>query len=175
MPTIGYWKIRGLGSNLRYQMKYSGAEFEMTEYEQGDAPEFSRETWMSVKPTLGFDFPNLPYLVDGDFKLTETVAIHKYLADKYKPELLGTTPEERATVNMLGGVIGDLKMAMTAPCYMGGDIAETVAKAHTMLTPIVAKLGANKFLVGANPTWIDFYFFELLHMINGCFETTVQT
>ena len=26
-----------------------------------------------------------------------------------------------------------------------------------------------------NPTWIDFYFFELLHMINGCFETTVQT
>jgi len=42
----------------------------MVEYEQGDAPDFSKEVWFSIKPTLGFDFPNLPYLTDGDYKLT---------------------------------------------------------------------------------------------------------
>lgn len=34
-------------------------------YEQGEGPEFSREAWLSVKPGLGLDFPNLPYFVDG--------------------------------------------------------------------------------------------------------------
>jgi type I restriction enzyme M protein len=28
------------------------------------------------------DFPNLPYFIDGDFKLSETNAIHEYIADK---------------------------------------------------------------------------------------------
>ena len=107
---FGYWKIRGLASNIRYQLAYSGVnDYEMIEYEQGDAPDFNSACWFDVKPTLGLAFPNLPYLIDGDHSMTETMAIHKYLADKYKPELLGTTPQERGTVNMLAGVLSDLK------------------------------------------------------------------
>ena len=34
-------------------------------------------------------FPNLPYLVDQNFKLSETVAIMTYLAKKYDEKLLG--------------------------------------------------------------------------------------
>ena len=33
MPILGYWKIRGLGANIRYQLTYSGVEFENVEYE----------------------------------------------------------------------------------------------------------------------------------------------
>ena len=88
-PILGYWKIRGLAANIRYQLSYCGVDWQDVEYEQGDGPEFSRESWMSVKYNLGFDFPNLPYFIDGDFKLTETMAIHKYIAEKWKPELLG--------------------------------------------------------------------------------------
>ena len=33
-------------------------------------------------------FPNLPYFIDGDFKMTETIAIHKYIADKSLKEQL---------------------------------------------------------------------------------------
>ena len=116
--TLGYWKIRGLAANIRYQLIYSGIDYEMVEYEQGDGPDFSRATWLDVKFTLGMDFPNLPYLNDGALKITETYAIHKYLADKYKPELLGKDAETRAVVNQLAGVIYDLKMKVTMPCYM---------------------------------------------------------
>ena len=45
-PTLGYWKIRGLCSNLRYQLAYCGVEYNMVEYEQGDGPDFSREPWL---------------------------------------------------------------------------------------------------------------------------------
>ena len=78
-----------------------GAEYEMIEYECTDGPEFSREAWFGVKNNLGLDLPNLPYLVEGDFKLTEGCAIHRYLAEKYKPELLGKDAKHRAQVAML--------------------------------------------------------------------------
>merc|ERR1711957_185448 len=91
-PTLGYWKIRGLASNIRYQLAYCGVEYNLVEYEQGDAPDFSREPWLEKKFNLGLAFPNLPYLVDGDFSMTETLPIHKYIAEKWRPELLGENP-----------------------------------------------------------------------------------
>ncbi len=39
---------------------------------------------------MGFDLPNLPYLVDGSYKLTESNAIENYIILKSnKLELLG--------------------------------------------------------------------------------------
>ena len=62
----------------------------------------------------------MPYFVDTDgYALTETTAIHEYLAAKYSQELLGTTYEERAKVAMLVGKIQDAKWAITMPCYTG--------------------------------------------------------
>jgi glutathione S-transferase len=37
----------------------------------------------------------VPVLVDGDFVIWESIAINNYLCDKHRPELLGTTPQER--------------------------------------------------------------------------------
>jgi glutathione S-transferase len=59
---------------------------------------------------LGLDFPNIPYLMDGDFKLSESLAIHRYIADKWKPELLGTDPKHRAHVSMLSQIVSEFKL-----------------------------------------------------------------
>jgi len=66
MPQIvfAYWKIRGLGQYLRHLLSYSGLDFQEVQYENHDR-------WFKEdKLNLGFDFPNLPYLIEGDFKLT---------------------------------------------------------------------------------------------------------
>ena len=84
-PTLGDWAIRGLGQQIRYELAYAGVEFNDVTYEQGGEPDFSRQSWLDVKFTLGLDFPNLPYFIDGDYSMTESAAIMKYIAKKWAP------------------------------------------------------------------------------------------
>ena len=105
-PQLGYWKIRGLASMIRYILRYANVDFEDVLYEMSPAPEWSKACWFDVKFSLGLDFPNLPYFVDGDFKLTETLAIIKYCCKKWAPELLGETAEEYANAEMLVEFVG---------------------------------------------------------------------
>ena len=74
-PTLGYWKMRGLASQIRYQLVFCRVEFEEHQYEQGDAPGYDRSCWLSVKDSLGLTFPNLPYYIHGDLKLSDANAI----------------------------------------------------------------------------------------------------
>uniref|UniRef100_A0A8C5L044 glutathione transferase n=1 Tax=Jaculus jaculus TaxID=51337 RepID=A0A8C5L044_JACJA len=60
------------------------------------APDYDRSQWLNEKFKLGLDFPNLPYLIDGTHKITQSNAILRYIArkhnlpdyEKQKPELL---------------------------------------------------------------------------------------
>ena len=63
---LGYWKIRGLAQPIRYLLEYAELPYEEVLYEQGDAPNYSVDCWTSVKNTIGLDFPNVPYLIDGE-------------------------------------------------------------------------------------------------------------
>ena len=70
----------------------------MEYYTQGPGPEFSRESWLKVKFEKGLDFPNLPYIIDGEYKLCESMAIYMYLAHKYSKELLGKSFDDSMKV-----------------------------------------------------------------------------
>ena len=72
---------------------------------------------MNEKFSLGLELPNLPYLLDDEVKLTETVAIMKYICAKWKPELLNTDPVAYAKAEMLQDKLINLKMTCTMPCY----------------------------------------------------------
>ena len=66
-----------------------------------------------MKNTLGLELPNLPYLIDGDFKLTQSAAILKYIARK--AGLLGVSDnasaEELARLDMIQEHVNDLRYA----------------------------------------------------------------
>ena len=92
---MGYWDIRGLAQAIRYQLVFMGVEFE-DQHLKHTEDVASRQAWLDQKGQLGLDFPNLPYFIDEEVKITEHMAIHQYIADKYMPELLGRTLEEKA-------------------------------------------------------------------------------
>jgi glutathione S-transferase len=61
------------------------------------------------KTNLGFDFPNIPYLIDGDFKLTESTAISKYVIKRSgHHQLLGKNSQDEGLVENLLGVLSDV-------------------------------------------------------------------
>ncbi len=70
--------------------------------EETGVPYENKNVDMRTKEHQSADYlkinPNgkVPAMVDGETRLFESMAINFYLADKYKPELLGSTPEERA-------------------------------------------------------------------------------
>ena len=90
-----------------------------------------------MKETLGLEYPNLPYLIDGETKITETVAIMQYIAKKWRPELLGRSAAEVGRVNMLLAHVVQLKMKSTGPCYSGDGNADAILDD---VRPILAKL-----------------------------------
>jgi glutathione S-transferase len=51
----------------------------------------------------------LPYLIDGDFKLTESSAIAKYIINlSGKTELLGKNVHDQGVIDNILGVINDI-------------------------------------------------------------------
>jgi len=118
-PVLGYWNIRGLAAPLRYLMYYCGVEFEDKQYACGPGPDFDKSSWLNEKFTLGLALPNLPYLIDEEVKLTETLAIAKYICAKWMPELLISDPVHFGLNEMLSSTIMKLKEVSTMPCYQG--------------------------------------------------------
>jgi len=113
--TLGYWAIRGLAEPSRLLLHYTKTPYNDEFYVQGDAPEYSRDEWLSKKSKLGLDFPNLPYLFDGDIKLTQSKTILCYLARKY--HLMGKNEREEALISMIIDQSHDLRIELNGVCY----------------------------------------------------------
>lgn len=93
--TLGYWRLRGLAQPVRLLLAYTETPFQEVVYEFAEKQRWFEED----KKNFGFDFPNIPYLIDGDFKLTESAAIMKYLVKRSgRNELLGKTLEDEGSV-----------------------------------------------------------------------------
>jgi len=69
-------------------LAYEGVSLDLSERHEHKAPEY-----MKLNPN-----GKVPCLVDGDFVLWESAAIVQYVAEKYKPEMMGSTLEDRALV-----------------------------------------------------------------------------
>lgn len=156
--TIGYWKIRGLVAPIYYILEYIGVPYEKVEYEQAD--DLNRDAWLSAKFNLGLDFPNIPYLIQGDLKMTESLAIMRYICNSNAPELLGKNPKDGAIADMVYGVVHDIKSPVTGICYGTGDRVAANKIILDRMERVSAFLKDKKFVVGDYVTYVDFYLFE---------------
>ncbi len=155
---FGYWDIKGIAQPIRWLLCY--LDFKVEEY-MVTTP----EQWFdNKKPSLKqLDFPNLPYLLDGDFSMTESTAIPIYLIHKAgKAELLGKDGKDQAIVCELKGVLNDITQAVWKPMVAPSDNASELQKALEPSGNTIGKidqvskfLGEKEYLLGYL-TYADF-------------------
>lgn len=163
-PILGYWDIRGLATPIRLLLSQAGIEFEDKLYTCGPPPTFDKGQWTNDKFALGLDFPNLPYYIDGDVKLTQSHVILRHLGRKH--EMAGSNEQEMVRAELLSSQVYDFHM----------DYARTIAynPEHEKNKPDYTKnladrlkalsdfLGEAKFVVGDSVTYADFVLYEYL-------------
>ncbi|CAK8679044.1 unnamed protein product [Clavelina lepadiformis] len=168
--SVGYWDIRALAEPIRLILEYCGADYEDRRYQlRGELPNVDRSDWLVVKFKLGLDFPNLPYLIDGDVKMTQQWAIMKYLARKYG-NLIPKTEEETRRCDMTQEDIRDLGSAFIRLISTPGSfedakknfLEETVPK-H--LEAFEKFLSDKDWMAGATLTYVDFEICERLDVL----------
>jgi glutathione S-transferase len=163
---FGYWPIKGLAEPIRWTIAHLKVAVNEKAIDGG-------EWFGGDNAKLGLDFPNLPYLVDGDFKLTESSAIPHYLADKAgKPEYNGKDAKEQATLRMLEGVTSDLRTGFGKVFKAEADhkkLAEAFFDKASgdgayFLHKLSHFLGTKEFFVG-HPTIFDIGFAYYLSFV----------
>mmetsp|Transcript_17874 Transcript_17874/g.17848 ORF Transcript_17874/g.17848 Transcript_17874/m.17848 type:complete len:221 (+) Transcript_17874:26-688(+) len=170
-PILGYWEIRGFAEPFRMLLTHFGVAFEDKQYHFGPAPNFDKSNWLDVKETVGLEFPNLPYFIDENIKLSESLAIFEYICAKYNPSYLGNTLAEKAHVSMLTGVLRDFNVQINYAAYSPDAhtlLPQTLENASRPTMVRFAKyLEGKRFLVGDHPTYVDFYFYETLDKLDA--------
>ena len=163
---IGYWDLRGIVAPIKYLLEYLKVDYEDKYHFYGEAPTFNKDSWLLVKDHLGFDFPNLPYLIQGDFKLTESQAIYRYICRKYGPELLGKTIADKAIVDMVMSVTVDLRTTSYEMIYDTGDRKAMQDLGYGVFEKISRFLGDKQFIAGDYLTFPDFFIYENIELFD---------
>ncbi|XP_007947829.1 glutathione S-transferase Mu 1 [Orycteropus afer afer] len=160
---LGYWDIRGLAHAIRLLLEYTDSNYEEKKYTMGDAPYYDRSQWLNEKFKLGLDFPNLPYLIDGAHKITQSNAILRYIARKHN--MCGETEEEEIRVDMLENQVMDTRMELARLCYspdfekLKPQYLEGLPEKMRLFSQF---LGKRPWFAGDKITFVDFLAYDVL-------------
>lgn len=173
--TLGYWNVKGSAEFSRLLLAYLKIQYtnehpkDFADWEGNGKPKMEAE---------GFHFPNLPYLKDGEFEVSESAAILAYIAEKYgTPDLLGNDLKERAQIFELQYFLKELVTKIYMPLFQKNykeQLIETIKpgeKVHKLYGLLSKKLGENEFLVGNHFTIADiyagFYNYMVINILNS--------
>ncbi|XP_053206034.1 glutathione S-transferase Mu 1-like [Panonychus citri] len=170
-PVLGYWKFRGLCEPIRLLLAHVGQEYEMKSYSFGPEPDFDRSEWLDEKFNLNLDFPNLPYYIDKDegVKITQTVAILRYLARKHG--LVGKSFEEITKLDIAEQFTVELDASCAEVWYSRDKEAfkqlegKLSANLPVKLSQLAKFIGKNQYLMGDRITYVDFMLYSILDYI----------
>ncbi|KAI1289721.1 Glutathione S-transferase Mu 1 [Halotydeus destructor] len=158
-PLLGYWDIRGLCEPIRLVLHQAGVDFEDRRYAFA-----AKNVWYEQDmPTLGLDFPNLPYYVDGEVKLTQSVAVLRHVARKHG---LAGKPQDLGRIEMAEQQAIDLRTSLATVVHNHEKFDELKV---TLLEGLPAQLdkftkflGGGHFVAGDYVTYADFLWYESL-------------
>lgn len=164
-PFLAYWDFRGIGQPIRNLLAFQGIDFDEKRYKNEEGKD---SQWFKEKFTIGLDFPNLPYFIDGDVKLTQTIAILRYLARKYK--LDGENENEKNRIALVEQQVYDLATSFFQAVF-GGNFEnkkpEILKALPDQLKAVSTFLGSNQFVSGGGISYADFWLYEYLLRIRA--------
>ena len=101
--TLGYWALRGKSVLLRALLACTKLPYNNKEYTD------TSQWFDKDMEDIGFEYPNLPYLIDSDKKLTEINALAQYIPIRAgRRELVGDTDDKFIQVKVAFHVAADL-------------------------------------------------------------------
>lgn len=160
----GYWCIRGLGQSIRYLLEYCDVQYDEKTYGFGEKFD-NREEWLKEKFELDLAFPNLPYLIIGDVKVTQSCAILRLVARR--GGLFPETDEAQWRVDMSEQQINDIMWNCIRVCYnkeyddkMKEDYV-TKDFFEKRCPELDSFLGDREYFGGAQLTYVDFLAYEM--------------
>ncbi|CAG2104710.1 unnamed protein product [Medioppia subpectinata] len=166
VPTLAYFKTRGRAQPIRLMLAYAGVKYNEKYYDRPGAEDMEafKVDWLKEKFTMGFDFPNLPYYIDGSKKLTHTKAIMRHLARKHGLVATDETGLERQDIleEQMMDIQMEFFMSVFTPSFETAKIkyiAETLPKQLDALSQF---LGTRQWFTGNSITYVDFQAYELL-------------
>ncbi len=157
---VGYWEIRGMVEPIHLVLEYTETPYERIVYSYSDTAQWFEKD----KKSLGVDFPNIPYLVEGDSICTQSYAILKYLGRKNKlfgSEDLLQMAEQEAVFD----TVADIRAGFSMMCYMPGHEAnkkDYFEKLPAKLALLDARLSKHKWLMGDQLYIGDFNLWSIL-------------
>mgnify|MGYP000875850064 FL=1 len=163
--VVAYWDVQALAQPIRWLLAYHKIDFEDKQYKYADKTEWAEKD----KPALNSDFPNLPHIKDGDFVITETVAVLQYAALKTgNKDLLGKNPLDAIKLSQFYSFTNDMFSNMRT-LVLNKDydkVRDEVLneKIAPFLTKLSKNLGEKEYFAGYL-TWVDFYIFTQIDVI----------
>ncbi|XP_065301052.1 glutathione S-transferase Mu 1-like [Dermacentor albipictus] len=162
VPVLGYWNVRSLGQPIRNLLIYKGVEFEDKQYEIGRPPDYGSTAWLKEKSTLSLTFPDLPYYIDDDVRLTQSLAILRYLGRKH--DLAARNEQETAELDVIEQQARDLCLklinAATPKPKDEYGLDSYSKKVVDVLEPWDHFLAVRKWTMGDRLTYVDFLLYE---------------
>jgi len=162
-PLLGYLNIRGYAQPIRLLLEYLELEYQEKRYDYAPPPSYEKTEWLQEKFALGLHFPNIPYWIDGDLKITQQVAIMRYLGRKHG--LDGKSDEEKIRIDMAEQFLIEVRNGYGALAYNSNY--DQLKPDYLAAMPVKLKqlsdfLGPNPWFGGANLSYVDFLIYEFL-------------
>lgn len=165
--VIANWPIRGLGAPIIYVCEYLKVPYRELLYKEGAAPDYSRISFRSVKDTLGIPFANLPYVIDGEVKIAQSLACTRHICRKWGADLLGRDLRDLALVDTLSQILHEDRLKVQGELgYSSIEPGPIIEEGLRRLEPIADHMSGRPFLAGDYVTYVDFILWENIDYLN---------